>query len=755
MAVDSTPLDVAALPAVLAGPILRRLTRTEVSVWVALSRGADVTLEVDVASGGPFNAQVSVSRTPVRVGANLFLATLTAPAPPPGGTFAAGTDYRYRLRSTGWPAQSQPNMAAFGIAADHPTFPGPPAAVEDTVIFHTSCRKAGGGGRDAMAPLADLIQQRVTAGLARPHLLVLSGDQIYADEIPYSMAPRIRRIAADLVRIDESAVIPFTKLGERTELIRSFGFTVDERNHLLTLGEFYATYLLYWSEVLWPAVIPTFDQIQPELQPDITKEAWDKARQSVETFRTVIPSVRKVLASVPTMMILDDHEVTDDWNREHTSVKKIYESPIGRRVSFNAMVAYALFQHWGNKPVAFDAAGSPEAALLSAVTWTPGSAASPESSATRAVVGIPDAPPPAPPPSSALRDLGEPGIIRYDWTLGPQDGWPLRLVALDERTAREFHNPDQPAGRISLAGLALQLPVPPPGPPAQVTVIVAPAPIIGTALWETLIQPAANLFPGGASFVDFESWSAATANFEDLLARLAAYAPVVVLSGDVHYGFSGALTYRSAGGDPAHIAQFTCSAAKNADLKHMLLHVLGEFATKVGLERPRELSGFAALSPAAKSTLEDPPPAGGVLPWDDIVDILLGRVFRAGQEIPAVLATPVAEAYNLGAPDWTYATEPVDDERFPASGPVHDAIVATPAAWEGFDEAKSVAMIDGLRAGDLHRLGRVFIAINQVGVVTFSGSPLTVQQRLLGPLGRQEPGPDPGSFETITSVVLG
>ena len=66
MAVDATALDVAHLPAVLAGPVLRRLTRTSVAVWVALSRPGDVTLTVHLASDPAQSS--SVTATPLRVG---------------------------------------------------------------------------------------------------------------------------------------------------------------------------------------------------------------------------------------------------------------------------------------------------------------------------------------------------------------------------------------------------------------------------------------------------------------------------------------------------------------------------------------------------------------------------------------------------------------------------------------------------------------------------------------------------------------
>ena len=75
------------------------------------------------------------------------------------------------------------------------------------------------------------------------------------------------------------------------------------------------------------------------------------------------------------------------------------------------------------------------------------------------------------------------------------------------------------------------------------TIVIAAAPIIGSELVEDVIQPLLDVLkPGGARFADFESWSAVRANHQDLLARLAAHHPVVVLSGDVHYGFTTRLT---------------------------------------------------------------------------------------------------------------------------------------------------------------------------------------------------------------------
>jgi hypothetical protein len=109
MALDETALDIGQLPAVLAGPILRRLTRTLVTVWLALSRGEDVTLTVRDAADATQNS--SVTATPVQVGVHLWLLTITAQAP--GGQFTAGKAFTYKLSSPAWPAE--PDWTALSL----------------------------------------------------------------------------------------------------------------------------------------------------------------------------------------------------------------------------------------------------------------------------------------------------------------------------------------------------------------------------------------------------------------------------------------------------------------------------------------------------------------------------------------------------------------------------------------------------------------------------------------------------------------
>ena len=61
-----------------------------------------------------------------------------------------------------------------------------------------------------------------------------------------------------------------------------------------------------------------------------------------------LKQVRRALANIPTYMIFDDHEVTDDWNMTREFCNEVYGTELGLRIVQNATGAYALCQHWGN-----------------------------------------------------------------------------------------------------------------------------------------------------------------------------------------------------------------------------------------------------------------------------------------------------------------------------------------------------------------------------------------------------------------------
>jgi hypothetical protein len=283
-----------------------------------------------------------------------------------------------------------------------------------------------------------------------------------------------------------------------------------------------------------------------------------------------------------------------------------------------------------------------------------------------------------------------------------------------------------------------------------VTLVVAATPVLGTELIERILQPLLDLLlPGGARFADFESWSAVTANHQDLLSRLAAHHPAVLLSGDVHYGFSSRLT-RTEGGRATRLAQFTSSAAKNLEDKNSAIGMFSELIMRLGLERSRATSGYPRLSQPDRTRLLSPPPAGTVLAWDDAIDVLLGRIARERASTPTALPAPVALAYGLSQPGWTYTIDPVDD-------PMHDyAAPPVDEPWDGWQPAKSLKMVAALQDADLERISRMFAGLPHVGVVTFTvaGTSVAASQELRCPVGSDEPpAGQPGPRHVLRTKV--
>ena len=217
------------------------------------------------------------------------------------------------------------------------------------------------------------------------------------------------------------------------------------------------------------------------------------------------------------------------------------------------------------------------------------------------------------------------------------------------------------------------------------------------------------LLPGGARFADFESWSAARANHQDLLARLAAHDPVVVLSGDVHYGFTPQLTRSEAGGT-TQVAQLTSSAAKNVEIKNAAISLFSELDHASRLERSGRPRGSRRAEPERTKLLRPHRPGRC---W-------LGRHRRRaagpggprGGSEPTALATPVARPTGWPTPDGPTWSSP-STTRWPTSPP-------RPWTHLGrWDPDKSLVMAAALQEADLERFARMFVGLPQLAVVTF------------------------------------
>jgi hypothetical protein len=375
------------LPLILAGPILRQVTPHAVTVWVALKQSAQVTLTV-------YDSDVDFARRTLMVadrpttalGKNLHVVAVTARKD------NALTENRIYFYDLTFNSISPPSAWTFSQAVSRPTsrslserfayspyllpsFVLPPSDPNKLRLIHGSCRKPHGGGPvapDALAMLNSLIADKVDKPLERPHQLILTGDQIYADEVAEALLLMLTDAGDTL--LDWMEEMPaagnegpnFTEMlppTTRSQIIQKAGFTTDDtRSHLMSLSEYFAMYLFVWSEELWPDIptdIPDIDAVQASLPPGMiiakdVKPEIDLNRQAITNFFNSLPDVRRALANIPTYMICDDHEITDDWNMTLEFCNKVYGNPLGRRIVQNGLIAYSICQAWGNLPEQFE-----------------------------------------------------------------------------------------------------------------------------------------------------------------------------------------------------------------------------------------------------------------------------------------------------------------------------------------------------------------------------------------------------------------
>lgn len=278
--------------------------------------------------------------------------------------------------------------------------------------------------------------------------------------------------------------------------------SASAHNHLITLAEVLATYLLVWSPAPWAGL-----RVEPP--PGMSAEEarlWDEEQRRVEAFVAELPALRRAFAHVPVAMIFDDHDITDDWNLSREWEEIAYGHPFSRRVIGNALLAYALNQAWGNRPEAF---GDDFFDGLQHALQAPGAQA---------------------------HDACIDALLRFEeWHYT----WPTTppLVVIDTRTRRwrSEHAARRPSGLMdweSLTDLQQILR----GLPA--VLLVSPAPIFGVKLIETLQR--VFTWCGHPLMVDAENWMAHPGSAQaipNIFRHRRTPRNFVVLSGDVHYSF--------------------------------------------------------------------------------------------------------------------------------------------------------------------------------------------------------------------------
>jgi PhoD-like phosphatase len=274
------------MPKLVLGPLLRYVGETQATVWVETDAAAEV--EVVAAPAGP-EAEAGggargAARTFAVAGHHYALVLVEGLAP--------ARTYTYRVTLDGEPAWPVPGLGAQGFP---PSTIRTPNGDHRLRIAFGSCRLAApheppwtlppsadrrrGKGADALHTFALRMGQADPA--TWPDLLLLLGDQIYADDTP-------ERVQAFIRARRDPGVPPGLEVADFEEYTR-----------------------LYW-------------------------EAWGD------------PVLRWLLSTVPTAMIFDDHDISDDWNTSAAWVEHMRRQPWWEERICSGLASYWLYQHLGN-----------------------------------------------------------------------------------------------------------------------------------------------------------------------------------------------------------------------------------------------------------------------------------------------------------------------------------------------------------------------------------------------------------------------
>jgi phosphodiesterase/alkaline phosphatase D-like protein len=481
------------MPKLVLGPLLRYVGETQATVWVETDAAARVEVEVSPAAPGREAAGGGHGQAPTfQVQSHHYALVLIDGLEP-------DRVYTYRVELDGEPVWPEPVAAPDGAAfpassirtlhGDHPlriAFGSCRVAAphEPPWTLPPSADRKRGKGADALYAFA--LRMRDADPGTWPDLLLLLGDQIYADDTSETVQEFIR---------------------SRRDVRRPPG---------LEVADFEEYTRLYW-------------------------EAWGD------------PVLRWLLSTVPTAMIFDDHDISDDWNTSAAWVEHMRATDWWDERIVSGLASYWLYQHLGNL--------SPDD-LDDDPVWAKVRDAG---DATRVLREF------------AYRADREVEGTRWSYT---RDFGRTRLVVIDSRCGRvlegerrEMVDDDEWAWIEQQAGgdfdhllLATSLPF-----------ALAPA-IHDLEAWNEHVTAgawgrlAARIGERIRQGIDLEHWAAFNASFDRLGALIEAVAAgrrgrppgsVVVLSGDVHHTYLAELSFPGAAGGHSPAWQAVCSPLRN------------------------------------------------------------------------------------------------------------------------------------------------------------------------------------------------
>ncbi|WP_457933622.1 alkaline phosphatase D family protein [Pseudoalteromonas sp. SCSIO 43210] len=542
--------NTANLPILLMGPMVRRAEQTGVCIQFATSKSANCQINL-------LNVECYSDQHTVSLGEHLYLHFVIIKPIDNKLPLDSLLNYELVIDDTvidlsPWCYSSQ-TTPAFVI----------PDKLSD--ILHGSCRNAHHPAKDSLVSASHWQNTQRANNNEGAQLFLLSGDQVYADDVAGPMLLAIHQLVKQLGIYKEQPLaielpddikeqlynrhlyLPKTPWQKRSKLGIGYWLKKDEPhfssvkayNHLIHFEEYIALYLLNFSAAAWQCV--DIQNTTYSGQNKQNKTIFDAEKTALIDYAKGLSEVERLFANVSTLMMFDDHDVTDDWNLTAGWEQAINENPSSKRIINNGLISYWLFQGMGN-----------DALNKTGELLTPFKQSRTANNLWQF--------------KAFDKPLNDFSFWHYELTTTP------KVVVLDTRTHRwrNEQNFNEPSGLLDwerLTELEESL------LSHDQVIIVSPAPVFGVKSIEA-IQAMFNIC-GQPLMVDVENWMAHEGSAKKLLdtfRRTDTPNETLILSGDVHYSFCFSVQKRF-GNHPNRIWQLTASGIKN-EFPRKLINVL-------------------------------------------------------------------------------------------------------------------------------------------------------------------------------------
>ena len=540
------------LPALISGPIVRHVEAQQITFWLATSQPFILSFQLFDKGLSLFERELTSQEQqiiPIGKQAFIHLISIDFDQKLPCKT-ALHYDFEYLVDGKKQSISEQIPELLY----QKQQFPSFIISQDINTMLHGSCRKPHFDSGDGLQQVDNIISESVLGEEQRPAMLMMSGDQIYADDVAGPTLVAIHQVIellglyheswegavvndseslfnSELCYYQRDKLLPFAKANKAVHdkffaaSKKPIFTSVNSKNHLVTFAENMAMYLLVWSPQLWQLVDFSSAKISPQYQ-----KQYQEEQVIIENFVEGLSSVRRALAHIPSYMIFDDHDITDDWNLTRGWEEAAYGHPFSKRIIGNSLISYWLCQGWGNAPRKFAALNEQRDVFFTEK-------------------GI-----------EQHKELVEQLLDWQQWHYSLSTS--PKVVVLDTRTQRwrSESRSSKPSGLMdweALSELQQELINEPR------VILVSPAPIYGVKMIEA-IQRVFTFF-GQPLMVDAENWMAhsGTANVMLNIFRHVKTPPeFIILSGDVHYSFVYDVTHRFQRSS-SKIVQITCSGIKN------------------------------------------------------------------------------------------------------------------------------------------------------------------------------------------------